>query len=738
MQMPPFPLTRDIVLIGGGHAHALVLQMWAMDPLPGARVTVINPGPVAPYTGMLPGAIAGHYSRDAMMIDLVRLARFAGARVILDRACGLDRGARQVVLQSGRRLRYDVVSVDIGIASDLPDVPGYADHGVAAKPLGAYAARWEAFLATAGAAPHLVIVGAGVGGVELALASAHRLLGMGKRPGITLVDRGEHALPAVSSGTRRALLGAMADHGVTLLSGVSPVQVLADGVVLSDGRRVASDFTLSVAGARPQGWLEATGLALTNGFIDVGPTLQSADPAIFAVGDCAHLTHAPRPKAGVFAVRQAPFLLHNLRAAVSGGPMRAYHPQRDYLKLVSVGGKTAVADKFGLHFGGAWLWGVKDRIDAKFMAKFADFPAMAQPALPQPHADGLAEAMGDKPMCGGCGAKVGAGALRAALASVPAPGRADVLAGAGDDAAILRIAGQDQVITTDHLRSFSHDPALMGRLAAVHALGDVWAMGAEPQAALAQITLPRLSDTLQGDVLAEVMAAAGAVFRAAGADVVGGHSSVGDILTVGFAVTGLLAGAPRLKGGARAGDAIVLTKPLGTGVVLAAEMAMARPDPDMTDGLMMGEIWAACIASMERPLSGAAQILRGQASAMTDVTGFGLAGHLWEMLGTEALGAELTLDTLPLLPGVEALAVAGLASSLAPSNRAAVGRHVDGPTGARLDLLFDPQTCGGLLATVPADRVGGMLAEMAAADELAVVIGQVVAGTTGVARIVLR
>lgn len=738
MQMPPFPLTRDIVLIGGGHAHALVLQMWAMDPLPGARVTVINPGPVAPYTGMLPGAIAGHYSRDAMMIDLVRLARFAGARVILDRACGLDRGARQVVLQSGRRLRYDVVSVDIGIASDLPDVPGYADHGVAAKPLGAYAARWEAFLATAGAAPQLVIVGAGVGGVELALASAHRLLGMGKRPSITLVDRGEHALPAVSAGTRRALLGAMADHGVTLLSGVSPVQVLADGVVLSDGRRVASDFTLSVAGARPQGWLEATGLALTDGFIDVGPTLQSADPAIFAVGDCAHLTHAPRPKAGVFAVRQAPFLLHNLRAAVSGGPMRAYHPQRDYLKLVSVGGKTAVADKFGLHFGGAWLWGLKDRIDAKFMAKFADFPAMARPVLPQPHADGLAEAMGDKPMCGGCGAKVGAGALRAALASVAAPGRADVLAGAGDDAAILRIGGQDQVITTDHLRSFSHDPALMGRLAAVHALGDVWAMGAEPQAALAQITLPRLSDTLQGDVLAEVMAAAGAVFRAAGADVVGGHSSVGDTLTVGFAVTGLLAGAPRLKGGARAGDAIVLTKPLGTGVVLAAEMAMARPDPDMTDGLMMGEIWAAGIASMERPLSGAAQILRGQASAMTDVTGFGLAGHLWEMLGPEALGAELTLDTLPLLPGVEALAVAGLASSLAPSNRAAVGRHVDGPTGARLDLLFDPQTCGGLLATVPADRVGEMLAEMAAAGELAVVIGQVVAGTTGVARIVLR
>ncbi|TGD44681.1 selenide, water dikinase SelD [Pseudotabrizicola sediminis] len=735
MQIPPLALTRDIVLIGGGHAHALVLRMWGMDPLAGARVTVVNPGPVAPYTGMLPGAIAGHYTRDAMMIDLVRLARFAGARVILDRACGIDRAAGQVVLTSGRRLRYDVASIDIGIASDLPDVPGYAEHGVAAKPLGAYAARWEAFVAAAGSDPQLTIIGAGVGGVELALASAHRLRGLGKVPRITLLDRGAEALTGVSAGTRATLLAALRDHGVALITGVSVAQVLADAVVLTDGRRLASDFTLSVAGARPQDWLTQTGLALTDGFVDVGPTLQSSDPAIFAVGDCAHLTHAPRPKAGVFAVREAPFLLHNLRAAVSGGAMRRYRPQRDYLKLVSVGGKTAVADKFGLRAGGGWLWGVKDRIDAKFMAKFAAYPAMARPALPKAHAFGMREAMGDKPMCGGCGAKVGAGALRVALGNVPAPARMDVLSGPGDDAALLRVGGQDQVITTDHLRAFSHDPALMGRLAAVHALGDVWAMGADPQAALAQITLPRLSDGLQADMLAEVMQAASAVFRSAGADVVGGHSSVGDELTVGFTVTGLLAGAARTKGGAREGDAIVLTKPLGSGVVLAAEMALVQADLDLTGGLMLGEIWAGGITSMARPLGPAAAILRGRAHAMTDVTGFGLAGHLWEMLEPEGLGATLSLADVPLLPGAEGLAAQGVASTLAPANRAAVGGQVEGGSGPRLDLLFDPQTCGGLLVCLPADAVDEVLAAMGRAGELAVVIGQV---TAGPGRIVLR
>ncbi|MFN4129230.1 MAG: selenide, water dikinase SelD, partial [Paracoccaceae bacterium] len=421
--------------------------------------------------------------------------------------------------------------------------------------------------------------------------------------------------------------------------------------------------------------------------------------------------------------------------AMSGGAMRRYQPQRDYLKLVSVGDKVAVADKFGLRTGGGWLWRLKDRIDAKFMAKFATYPAMARPVLPQPHASGMAEAMGEKPMCGGCGAKVGAAALRAALGGLPAPVRADVLSGSGDDAALLRVGGQEQVITTDHLRAFTLDPVLMAQLAAVHALGDIWAMGGAPQAALAQITLPQLSDALQADMLAEVMQAASAVFRAAGADVVGGHSSVGTELTVGFTVTGLLDGPARLKGGARPGDVIVLTKPLGTGVVLAAEMALVEPKLELTGGLMLGEIWAACIARMARPLGPAAAILRTRATAMTDVTGFGLAGHLFEMLEPGGLGAELSVQALPLLPGAEGLAAQGVASTLAPSNRAAVGWQVEGGAGPRLDLLFDPQTCGGLLVCLPAAEVDAALAEMAGAGEMAVRIGQV---TAGPGRIVLR
>lgn len=716
------PIVKDIVLIGGGHAHALFLRMWGMAPLPGVRVTVINPGPTAPYTGMLPGHIAGHYARDGLMIDLIRLARFAGARVILDRATGIDGAARKIALAAGAPLHYDLASVDIGIGSDLPDVPGFAKNAVSAKPLGAYADRWQAFVAHSPPSPHVVVIGAGVGGVELALASGHRLMRAGADPRITLVERGDTVLDGVGQGARRTLLAHLDRAGVTVVTGAHPTAVTDTTVTLSDGQVLRSDFTLSVAGARPQDWLAATGLTLHDGFVAVSQHLQSSDPAIFAVGDCAHMIHAPRPKAGVFAVRQAPVLFHNMRAALTGLRLRAYHPQRDYLKLVSTGGKGAVADKFGLRSGGAWLWHLKDHIDRKFMRKFTDYPAMPGASLPRHPVDGLRQALGEKPLCGGCGAKVGALDLHMALSALPPPSRDDVLSAIGDDAAILRHDAGMQVITTDHLRAFCNDPRLMARITAVHALGDIWAMGAAPQVALAQITLPRMSPALHAETLRDIMDQAGVVFRAAGADVVGGHTSVGAELTIGFTVTGLVQRAIT-KAGARAGDVLILTKPLGTGTILAAEMANVS-----APGLMLGDAVAGAFASMIRPLGRAAAILSPHAHAMTDVTGFGLAGHLLEILDASHCAATLTLGAIPLLAGAEDLAAAGHASSLSPANRAATEWRMNHEQTPRAALLFDPQTAGGLLAAVPAAAAKEVLVQLHAAGEPATIVGQITAG----------
>ncbi len=711
MTMPPLPspITRDLVLLGGGHTHALVLRMWGMAPMPGVRVTLVNPSPCAAYSGMLPGHVAGHYRRAALEIDLVRLARFAGARLILSRATGIDRSARRVLIEGRAPVAYDLLSVDIGISSGMPGLPGFAEHGVPAKPLDLFADRWQAFVgatARGEARPEVAVIGGGLAGVEIALAVRHRL-GLSSR--VTLVEAAE-PLAAVGRGARAALLAHLGRAGVACLSGVAVARVGAGQVTLADGRTVPAALTIGAAGTLPQGWLADTGLPLEQGFLSVGPTLQSrGDPLIFAAGDIAHLSHAPRPKAGVFAVREAPVLLHNLRVGLGGkGALRAYQPQRDYLKLVSTGGKGAVADKWGLRLDGALLWRWKDRIDRQFMAKFSDLPVMAPPAADA----GVAPAL-----CGGCGAKAGRPALERALADLPAPRRADVAKGAGDDAAVLRTGDGFQVLSTDHLRAFTADPWLMSRIAAIHALGDVWSMGARPQTALAQIILPVMAEDQQAETLREIMAAALSVFGPEGADIVGGHTSLGAELTIGFTVTGL-AGRVITHAGAQAGDALILTKPLGTGVILAAEMA----------GLAPGRVVAGALAVMGRPQGAAAQLLAPHARAMTDVTGFGLAGHLLSILDASGLAARLVMADIPLLPGAAALAGKGQVTSLLAANRQAAARMFL-TDSAGTGLLFDPQTAGGLLAAVPAALAPGLVSALRAGGDEAAVIGSLCAGT---------
>jgi selenide,water dikinase len=488
------------------------------------------------------------------------------------------------------------------------------------------------------------------------------------------------------------------------------VAVLPNAVVLADGRQIPSDFTNGAAGARPHDWVADTGLDLTDGFLNVRPTLQTSDGDIFAVGDCAHLTHAPRPKAGVYAVRQAPVLYDNLRARLSGGPLRPYHPQKDYLKLISLGGKTALAEKLGTARRGKLLWRWKDHIDRTFMNQFDPLPVMPTPALPLKLATGVAEALGDAPLCGGCGAKVGKGALSAALAQLPATTRSDIQSLPGDDAAILRTGGATQVLTTDHLSAVTADPVVMTRIACIHALGDVWAMGAAPQAATLSLILPRMTDPLQRRTLDEVIVTASEVLTDAGAAIVGGHTTQGDSLTIGLSLTGLCETPPITLAGAKPGDVLILTKPIGSGTILAGEMR----------GQARGVDVLACWGWMVRPQAQAAQQLAG-AHAMTDVTGFGLAGHLDGMCEASGVGATVRLNDVPLLEGAHDLAAAGVRSSLHPANRTASLVPVpDTPLGA---LMFDPQTCGGLLAAVPKQ-----LADQIAESQSGWIIGEITDG----------
>ena len=710
------PFTRDLVFVGGGHAHALVLRKWGMNPLPGARLTLINPGPTAPYTGMLPGHIAGHYSRDTLEIDLMRLARFAGARLILSHATAIDRKAKLIHVEGRGPVAYDVASIDIGITARM-GIEGFSEHAVGAKPLDVYASAWRTFLDAVGGgdkAATVAVIGGGVAGCELAMAMAFALREKGAKPEVTVIEAGP-TISGVGPRARRKLSNAMQGLGITFLPNAKVTQIESGQVILEGHAPVTAALCVGAAGAFPHHWIAQTDLPLEDGFIVVEPDLRvKGDTDLFAVGDCAHMPFAPRPKAGVFAVRAAPVLYENLRGVLTEGKLRSFRPQKSYLKLISLGGKSAMAEKYGLAPAAPLLWQWKDRIDRAFMDKLDELPVMKVPALPSVVAKGVQEDAQVIPLCGGCGAKVGGGVLSQAISAGQGTSQADVVAGPGDDAAILRQpCGGYQVLSTDHLRAFIDDPVQMTRIAAVHALGDIWAMGATPQAALSTLVLPRMSTALQARTLREINDAAQDVFAEAGANIIGGHTTMGAELTIGFTVTGLRDDMPITVSGAQAGDMLLLTRPIGTGVILAAYMAGKAP----------ARIVADVLSAMEQPQQAAAAILR-DAHAMTDVTGFGLAGHIQAICAASRLRADVTRDKIPVYAGARTLSDQGIRSSLLAANIA------DAPTtGIDDPLLHDPQTAGGLLAALSPDAAEKAMEALRAAGVEAVIIGKLSAGS---------
>ncbi|MEM6778282.1 MAG: FAD-dependent oxidoreductase [Planctomycetota bacterium] len=365
-----------IVLIGGGHTHALVLHALRSARIDNASVTLINPSRTAPYSGMLPGFVAGHYERDELEINLERLTRQAGAELIQGRAVALRQSPQRVLLEDGKELTFDLASLDVGITSEMPHLKGFASFGIPVKPLATFAARWEQYRSFPGT-KSIAVIGGGIAGAEIAMAMSFALRSRGIHGSIKLFDRGE-ILWASSRRTQRRLRGELVRNRVKLIERATIQRVTEAGVVLEDGETIEAEFVLGAAGATPHPWLGDSGLELHSGFVVVDTHLQSNISGLFAAGDCAHLAFDPRPKAGVFAVRQAPILLENLRRASTGRPLLAYQPQKDYLKIVSLGGKRAYAEKYGFGLSGDIMWRLKHHIDRRFMEQFREQSAKTQ------------------------------------------------------------------------------------------------------------------------------------------------------------------------------------------------------------------------------------------------------------------------------------------------------------------------------------------------------------------------
>ncbi len=738
------PVVKDVVLVGGGHSHVLLIRMWAMQPIPGVRLTLISEKVETPYSGMLPGLIAGHYTQDDVHIDLARLCAWSNVRFIEQRVTAINLPDKNLQVDVDRpSIGFDVLSLDTGSTPEL-DIKGSKNFSVPVKPVHGFYSRWQSILArieshannsSSNQALSLGVVGSGAGGFELIMAMRHAL--PEELASCHWFVRGERVLKGRPEKVSRLAMQAAKDAGVIVHEGFDVVEVQEQALLARDGRSVGLDEIVWCAAAKAPAWPKQAGFNVDKrGFVFTNAHLQSeSHDFVFATGDIGTQRDTPSDKAGVFAVRQAPILFQNIRRYLLNTRLKTYRPQKDFLSLMATGAKSAIGNRGPLTVQGAWVWRLKDMIDQKFMNQFRRLPDMNSKRVPFAIPKALLSDTELKPedvasnamRCSGCGGKVGASILDSVLADLHPLRNADVLSGLdeAEDAAVLKAHSNVLVQSVDQISAVCSDPYVFARIATVHALSDVVASAATAHSAQAIVSLPFADRHVVKRDLKQLMAGVVDALNADECSLIGGHTSEGSDVSLGFVINGFLDNAVEHIAGktvkANVGDHLILTKPIGSGVLLAG----------MMHGQAKGRDVQQLLLHMQRSNRVAAsELFEHQASAVTDVTGFGLLGHLQRLIAPIGLGAALDVGSVPVYPGALDLAQSGVSSTLLSQNQQVLSltSGPDDQSDAWLNLLCDPQTSGGLLGVVPAavsDTVLNKLRHHAC--EHACVIGRITA-----------
>ncbi|MBT7388448.1 MAG: selenide, water dikinase SelD [Gammaproteobacteria bacterium] len=711
---------RHLVLLGGGHAHIGVLRMLGMHPEPDLKVTLVSPSRETPYSGLLPGVVGGHSPEQDLYIDLGRLCQFAGADLVLATATAIDPGGSEIELRNRPNLAYDYLSIDVGIEPALTDLAEFDEALVPVKPIAGFMARFNLVYEQYRGGGAFAIVGAGAAGLELAFALNHRLGIKAEKNGLPkpvlyLCQAAAELLPEAPPRLRAKAKNALAAQGIQFQPQFRAVRQGAGQLASASGAVLEVDQVFWATGAAPQAFLQNSDLAGTqSGYIAVNAQLQSiSHPNVFAVGDAADMVEQARPKAGVYAVRQAPVLFKNLVRMHRGQSLIRFKPQQRVLSLISLGEQTALGYKGPFWGWGRSLWRLKRRIDYKFLDSFKNLPLMTPPSVSN------GEALDPNMQCRGCGAKVASSILSEVLSELdPDGGR--VL----DDSAVLTPpAGELMIQSVDAFRPIIDDPYVLAKIAVVHAVSDIYAMGGRVGPIMVNLTLPYGSESITRSLLQQVMAGVLSQTKAEGGQLVGGHTAEGLELNITVSVTGW---APpdhiKTSRGTQLDDHLVLTKALGTGTLFAASMRGQAAPSWISHAVAM-------MLQSNRPAG--ALIAAPSVHAVTDVTGFGLAGHLQGMLAA-GQGVDLILPHLPVLNGaLTSLSELGVYSTAHDKNQRAATLvrtqdFSDPELLARQSLLFDPQTSGGLLISVAPDASQDLVARLKASGfDQAAVIGSI-------------
>ena len=367
-----------VVFIGGGHSHGIALKEWVKKKVTGVKVTLISNVKYTPYSGMLPGFMAGYYRYEDIHINLEKLAKFADIDLIIDQVINIEPEQKKVICQSGNIINFDVLAINIGSTPQNPQIKGANLYTIAAKPVPYLLEKWQKIVTFCEENPSspitLTIIGGGAGGVELSLNMHHRLSHIVEPEKLTinLIHRGKKILSQQNQRTSNLLTHILNHRKINLYLQTEIDEVKAKEVVTKSGEKISSDYTFLVTNVQPASWLKHNKIMTDQkGFILVKNTLQTINyKNIFATGDIATIHNFPHPKAGVFAVRQGKPLFKNICRYLSNKPLITYTPQQKYLSIIGTGDQKAVAIWDVISCRSPLLWSLKEWLDFNFMNQF--------------------------------------------------------------------------------------------------------------------------------------------------------------------------------------------------------------------------------------------------------------------------------------------------------------------------------------------------------------------------------
>ncbi len=641
--------------------------------MPGVEVILISKDILTPYSGMLPARLAGWYLDHEMHFDLLNLCAQSGVIFLDDEVVKIDRDARVVTLREHPPLVFDFASINVGVTPQLPKGAFGHPRVMAVKPISDLLLKWEAFVKRRpepGA--RWVVIGGGAAGFELAMILSFLFQKQNYKGEIWLVHSGNEILANHSRAVRARARALLANAGVNVRLKSEVREISEEELVCASGEKIIFREAVVTTGAKAPGWLAASQLPVNDdGFVIVESSLRVRGVStVFAVGDCAHFADHPLPKSGVFAVREGPVLIENLRRSVRGEKvLRRYRPQKRVLALLTSGERRAMMSYGPLNLEGAWLWNWKDKIDQKFMRMYGHFDAQPMAATEN--------------TCGGCGGKLPAQDLQALLTELkkdkrfPLPSEIEDVGSVGD-----------VVTSIDGFRSFTSDLFLFGQVATWHSLNDFYASGIRPLGASVYVGLPEASTHLRRNRLQQLMSGVLLALAEAEAPLLNAHSA--EAAETSLVVAPVARGeALWKKSGLRKGDVLILTKAIGTGSLLQA----------MMNGALPPEAWSGLKRALLQHHSLLIDKLREFAIiGCTDISGFGLIGHLCEMAEASQVAVELNVAAIPQLNGFSQVSAKGFRSFLAEQNQLAFAKFVRGSVDS--PVLWDPQTHGPLLVSV--------------------------------------